>query len=241
MIRKEEMNKYISFGRKEEIIEYDEDMDYDDFLAKIGKIFKLKAGSFYVEDINKDNFTEIIDSQNYFDVHRIKQHNVLKRLDGKVNFADIDTVQEAKDFLSVYGFKSDESGYTPFYWAIINNNIEIVKLLLEYKSATNIISSKTGETILHWAVETGNKEMVKLILEKELDNIHKSNNYGETPLCYAITSGYDEIVELLLEKDFDNAYQADRENKTPLYWAEYYNNTNIIKLLEDDMKRRNIY
>ena len=61
------------------------------------------------------------------------------------------------------------SGGTALHMAILQNNIEVVKLLLDYGFSPNAKDSKDGYTCLHMAVAANNPEAVRLLLQYKVD------------------------------------------------------------------------
>ncbi|MFB0554352.1 MAG: ankyrin repeat domain-containing protein [Phycisphaerae bacterium] len=87
----------------------------------------------------------------------------------------------------------DDSGYTPFHYAIWYSKTDIARLLIE-KGADIRAKDQSGYTPLHWAVIMGNKELTELVLAKGAD-VNVRGKAGETPLDFAI---YYEAIGLLL-------------------------------------------
>ncbi|WP_342273367.1 ankyrin repeat domain-containing protein [Spiroplasma endosymbiont of Acasis viretata] len=121
-----------------------------------------------------------------------------------------------------------ETFCSPLYYAVNNNNIEIVKLLLENDADINE-QDINGSTPLHWAIECNNIEIVKLLLENDAD-INAQDINGCAPLHWAIECNNIEIVKLLLENDADINAQ-EKSLATPLHLSIYTNNFDMIKLL----------
>ncbi|WP_342273365.1 ankyrin repeat domain-containing protein [Spiroplasma endosymbiont of Acasis viretata] len=121
-----------------------------------------------------------------------------------------------------------ETFCSPLYYAVNNNNIEIVKLLLENDADINE-QDINGSTPLHWAIECNNIEIVKLLLENDAD-INEQDINGCAPLHWAIECNNIEIVKLLLENDADINAQ-EKSLATPLHLSIYTNNFDMIKLL----------
>jgi ankyrin repeat protein len=106
------------------------------------------------------------------------------------------------------------NGLTPLIQAATWNDLDRVKLLLEYKADVNLkAKNKRGDTALHMAIRNSpfgdfNKafEIIKLLLEKSAD-FNAKNNYGDTPL-HAALDAYQEgiqdriqkIIRLLIER-----------------------------------------
>ena len=125
-----------------------------------------------------------------------------------------------------------DDGRTPLNIAAREDNIEIVKLLLDsgvwHLLSENVIVNKAdynGWTPLHAAVYYGHERIVKLLLDSGAV-INKANKFGYTPLMEAAREGHIRIVKLLLDSGADiNA--GDMKNK--LNVIEYfYDNPEIF-------------
>jgi ankyrin repeat protein len=110
-----------------------------------------------------------------------------RRQDSKLgNFcgADIDTRNEFNN--------------TALMYAIMRNNIEFARMLLEREAVINA-QGQGDMTLLHWAVQRGGRtEVVRLLLEHGAD-VNARDEYGNTPSQLGSRHGYPEIVELLFE------------------------------------------
>lgn len=97
-------------------------------------------------------------------------------------------------------------GSPPLYEAIIQENIDIARLLLSYGAnvnARNTAIRTQGEasnkwTPLHYAVYQENKEMVRLLIDYNAD-INIKDRWGKKPIYYARKNRNIEIEELLSE------------------------------------------
>lgn len=67
--------------------------------------------------------------------------------------------------------------------AVMQNNPDILKLLLDFKSNPDIQNS-IGQTPLMIAVKTGNNDMVELLIQAGAD-VNKQDIYGRTAYSYA--------------------------------------------------------
>ncbi|WP_339043682.1 ankyrin repeat domain-containing protein [Spiroplasma endosymbiont of Apeira syringaria] len=94
-----------------------------------------------------------------------------------------------------------ETFCSPLYYAVNNNNIEIVKLLLENDADINE-QDINGCAPLHWAIECNNIEIVKLLLENDAD-INAQEKSLATPLHLSIYTNNFDMIKLLLEKGAD--------------------------------------
>ena len=122
----------------------------------------------------------------------------------------------------------DKFGMTPLFWACVDNNIDMVKLLLKHGADINS-EAKDGTTPLSWAYSKNNTELVKLLIEHSAD-VNSKDKYGNSLLYQACDNKDIEIVKLLLEHDADVNIK-NKNGETPLSRACYYNLTELVKLL----------
>jgi ankyrin repeat protein len=131
--------------------------------------------------------------------------------------------------------KKDKESFTDLVVKIIENNIEIEKLIEIVKLIEKVadINEKDsfGNTYLHYAIKhNSNIEIVKLLIEKFAD-INEIDRYGNSLLFYAIIKSNIEIVKLLIEKGA-NINEIDSFGNSLLYNAIIENsNIEIIDLL----------
>jgi len=76
---------------------------------------------------------------------------------------------------------------------MFQKNMEIVRLLLEYKFDVNAVGPKNGYTPLHDAVWADNLEAIKLLLPKGAKTTIKGKD-GLTPYAKAKKEGKTDIV-----------------------------------------------
>jgi Ankyrin repeats (3 copies) len=106
-------------------------------------------------------------------------------------------------YIKKFDFTRD--GYTSIGMAVLSENIELVKLLLDNKvSANNAINTSSKKPILQQALEGRSDEVAKLLLKSDikLNEVIKTQNSGET--TYLIntikgTNGSSERIKLLVE------------------------------------------
>lgn len=126
-----------------------------------------------------------------------------------------------------------ENGFTPLLKAATNNDLKMVKYLVEKGANVNIVGNIQGTSALHWAVSNGNIEMVKYLIEKKA-NINVINfSLKETPLIWAAKAGNFEIVKYLVENSADinieNIYK-----QSPLYIASLGGKLEVVKYLVEN-------
>ncbi len=87
------------------------------------------------------------------------------------------------------------SDVTALRLAVINENVEMVKILLN-KGADVNAQDKDGNTLLH-LLNRENLEIAKLLIKHGF-KINKKNNKGETPLFTIVRSGNKKLIEFLI-------------------------------------------
>lgn len=130
----------------------------------------------------------------------------------------------------------DEYNNTLIHYAIIFNQIEIIKLLLSYQCKIDYIDTD-GKTILYYPIKYGYNNILKILLNNSkniigihIDNIKDKNN--NTPLHYASLYNNTEALDYLLNFSTNIIINTiDNEGRTPLHIAVNNNNINNINLL----------
>jgi len=103
--------------------------------------------------------------------------------------------------------KLDDNGYTSLCIAVENENLELVKLLLELGADVNQGISN-GYTPLHIAASNGYIEIAEFLVRNRA-NVNKSENKGFTPIFLAIKHKHSKMVRLLIENGADINKQAE--------------------------------
>lgn len=143
----------------------------------------------------------------------------------------------AADWLKGSGVKTD-----PIIAAIIQNDIDQMKKLIEAESGRVNNLDEQGRTPLMWAAyvnyrsaeliakdEEKRIEAVKLLLEKNADKDLKDKD-GWTALLWAAWSGFPKVSEALIGAGADIA-AADKRGNTALMIAALRGNASVVKLL----------
>ena len=153
--------------------------------------------------------------------------SILNRLDSWLDKRHIDIAK----LLIKYGAEVDVHSLKNF---IGNNDINMVKLLLENGGDKVINDIVYTESCIHWGLDNGNIEMIKLLLEHGADvNLLTKKGMSSYQLNNIITDSNKkeniEILQLLL----DNGLDANTVlYKTPiLETAISKRNTELVKLL----------
>lgn len=145
-------------------------------------------------------------------------------------------------------------GLSPLHIAVLHNNLEGAKLLLDHKKDVNTPDEIRKFTPMHIAVYTRNLQMIELLL-KYKPNLNAQTVFGDTPLHMAALNNeveervpifpplhdkpqpkYDlveqeKILETLLEKVDKEHLPTDRFGNNLLHLAVLHNQLSLIPLL----------
>jgi len=128
----------------------------------------------------------------------------------------------------------DIIGNTPIFYAIRNNNIDMVKLLIKYNADINHRKNK-GPTPLMIASQYGCLGIVKLLLNRGVNVNTKTKSFRYTALLEAIGSeskDSESIMKLLVDHGA-NINQKDSSLGLPIYYACMKYNIKKVKILLD--------
>jgi ankyrin repeat protein len=93
----------------------------------------------------------------------------------------------------------DALGGTALHNAMFQDNLEVIKLLLDYGFDINAAAASNGYTPLHYCVWANNIPAMKLLLAYQADRTIKAKN-GLTPLDKAIKDGKRECILVLSQQ-----------------------------------------
>ena len=127
----------------------------------------------------------------------------------------------------------DEDGRTPLMRASGNNNLPIVKLLIQ-EGAIVSKKEKYGDTAAHWAAINGSNDVLRHLLIIGV-NVDEKGEYNRTLLHTAAFWNRHSTVEMLLNEFDGRSIINDNSNdfkRTPLTYAIFnYGDLKMVKIL----------
>lgn len=122
------------------------------------------------------------------------------------------------------------NGMSPLYSAVVDNNAQMVRYLLEKGADPNLDGYKDGWNALGFAASDGYDGIVKLLLDHGAD-IHRCATKAQTnALGLAVQDDRISTVRLLLERGAD-VNQLDPIGCTALYYAALKNHLEVAQFL----------
>ncbi|MBP5426773.1 MAG: ankyrin repeat domain-containing protein [Clostridiales bacterium] len=125
---------------------------------------------------------------------------------------------------------SSPVGNTLLHYACSEQDLELVKFLVNIKNLKINMTNDKGLAPIHYACGNPKMEIIKLLLERKDLDLNKRTAKGVTPLHALAAKGTKEMVRLFLDKGVDvNAVDVDE--KTPLHYTYLYNNVEVMREL----------
>ncbi|WP_075883293.1 ankyrin repeat domain-containing protein [Candidatus Protochlamydia sp. W-9] len=142
-----------------------------------------------------------------------------------------DPLELVQVLLPYYRGKINEKPYLSM--AACENQIEVVRLLMEEGAEINSEQLYRSLSPLYWAVFNRNVEMTRLLLEfnKDPHEVNANHKDGRTILHVATTNMHLEMMEFLLSQEGINLHAQDDQGHTPLDIAiesEYYEGAKLL-------------
>ncbi|MCX7955298.1 MAG: ankyrin repeat domain-containing protein [Bacteroidales bacterium] len=116
-------------------------------------------------------------------------------------------------------------GYTPLLLAILYNNYEACKFLIEKGANVNFIL-KDRISLLHYAVKNSDYNIVNLLLLHKSD-VNYQDKEGNSPLFWAIKYLRNDLLDLLY-KAGANFNLQNKKGQTPILFALETGNKNMV-------------
>ncbi len=154
-------------------------------LVKVIKIFLISL--FF-------NFSQLVLASDYSDFQDVGITSLMQS-------AANNDVEGVKFFTRISASKINQQnigGATALHIAVRNNNIEIVKILLNFGADVNKIDNDGFNPAMR-AAYLGNSEILKILLDKNTD-VSKLNNKAESLIIQSAASGCDECLQVVLAK-----------------------------------------
>ncbi|WP_422137647.1 ankyrin repeat domain-containing protein [Endozoicomonas sp. ALC020] len=127
----------------------------------------------------------------------------------------------------------DDQGNTSLHYAIQNNDIKMIAILLSKGADINIMN-RLGYTPLHFAVQLENQEAIKLLIQK-CANLNIRDNKGQTPLHVALRVGNQEAIKSLIQEGA-NLQLTDNNNESVLDLATTIGNQAAVLLIQNKIE-----
>jgi ankyrin repeat protein len=124
--------------------------------------------------------------------------------------------------------RNAELGMSPLHFAILRQNLEIVKYLIERGADINLCTREgRNRSPLHLAVLSGNLEILDCLIEAGA-NLNAQDRNGRTVVHNAVASNNTALALHLVEKGAD-VNIPDFERQTPLHLSVLHNNVICAK------------
>ncbi|WP_341815922.1 ankyrin repeat domain-containing protein [Wolbachia endosymbiont (group B) of Idaea biselata] len=167
-----------------------------------------------------------------------KGYNILHLLakDGNEEVIRLILEKIGQDELSEVINATDRIGLTPLYYAIIDDNLEVVKFLIE-KGAELIVND---EYSIHCAAMFGSLKVVKYFINEKYFNLDELGEQCESPLAYAIKFDQLSVIKYLIKKGADVKLLDDEEIMHLFYYAFEPGNLDIAQYLVRNLNGVNL-
>ena len=111
----------------------------------------------------------------------------------------------------------DAEGRTPLSWAIMNEHVDTIELLLERGANPACKFTNKGQLLLQ-AAQTGHAAITNLLAKNRTTNLNVPDDNGLTGLWWAVQNGNLHIANILLHAGA-NPEIRDADGQTPLLLA----------------------
>ena len=125
----------------------------------------------------------------------------------------------------------DENGVYLLQYAIISNQINIIKAIL-LRSPNLSIFDRDGHSILYYPIMFGFITIITILLKHDSEIVNVTDKRNNTPLHYAVNQNNYDIVKLLLKYNI-NIFTINNDGYNPFHLASSNNNNDIMKLIVD--------
>lgn len=172
--------------------------------------FLLTNIVFFSQAIYSDAKSDILEAVRDANIPRIKQ---LAKGKGKLDFVD-------------------SRAMSPLMVAANDNNLEIVKILVEAGADVNLKNPENGKTALMYAAGNGYVEVCQFLIGSKGVLLNAKDKAGKTALMYAVFFARKDIVPLLIDSGANVNSRSDTD-ESALSIALKTGRMEIVKLLQD--------
>ena len=123
----------------------------------------------------------------------------------------------------------------PLTVASIQDNLEVVRLLVEARADTAAVQPADEITALMGAAVAGRVRTVQLLVTELGVDVNQENVEGETPLYLAAVRGQLNVVRLLVTKLGADVNHAKKDGATSLFIAAQLGHFELVRLLVADL------
>jgi ankyrin repeat protein len=127
---------------------------------------------------------------------------------------------------------SDTRELTPLMIAANDNNLEIVKILVESGANVNLKNKENGKTALMYAAGNGYTEVCQYLINSKGILLNAKDKAGKTALMYAVFFARKEIVQLLIESGANVNSRTDTD-ESAMSIAMKTGRMEIVNLLKE--------
>ena len=121
-------------------------------------------------------------------------------------------------------------GSSPLHFAILNQNLDLVRAILQARPETVRAINNKGETPLHWAcTQTDNPLLPKLLLLHGAD-VNQADEVGNTPLHWAAQADNITVLPYLISAGAD-VNEINEEYLTPIDLAVIHGAQAVVEFL----------
>lgn len=123
----------------------------------------------------------------------------------------------------------DPTATTALHWAVYNNEVELVKALVDAGADGSAVNNY-GSTPFTESAVVGNVEILRLLLEAGADP-NSANPEGQTALMVLARTDNTDAAEFLLDHGADPNAREKWKDQTALMWASARSRPRMVKLL----------
>uniref|UniRef100_A0A7S0GNU7 Uncharacterized protein n=1 Tax=Amorphochlora amoebiformis TaxID=1561963 RepID=A0A7S0GNU7_9EUKA len=132
---------------------------------------------------------------------------------------------------------ADRDGYRVFHVAVKNEDVSMVRYLVNNVKTGIRAVNKQGQAPLHIACFKGNVQITRLLIESKAKLEASEKKSGFTPLLIACYRGKLEVVQYLV-KAKANVKATNRDGYGPLYLAAMAGKISVVKYLMENVKAK---